>query len=368
VYVIFAFATPLVLGLVAFVIALANRGAAQDLQSAIASVAPGVAIADSLPQAFVDPGGLVQVWPDDIPPERLARYSDEDSAQTAVERGVTAGYFVVPPDYVRSGDLVYVVLEYNPLLGKADASLMERLLAFNLVGGDAVLSSRLAAPLDVQSRPLTAASAQELEENWIVELLPTLMILLLYMAILMPAGSLVNAFTDEKKNRVIEVLMTSVTPRQLVSGKIVALGLLGLLQLLVWVGVLWGVVRFGGAPLSVPAGFTLPSGLVFWTVLCFLGGYAIYGALLAGVGALAPDVKDSRSTNLVVMAPLILGYMFLIVIVERPDSPLALFLSLFPLTSPIAIIGRMTVAAVPLWQSALAAFLQFVAAIFIIRL
>jgi ABC-2 type transport system permease protein len=367
-YVFFAFVLPLILGLIAFVVALTNPGSGQHLQSPMASVAQSATISGALPQGFVDLGGLVQILPDDLPAGRLVRYPDQVAAQGALERGVIAGYFVVRPDYVKSGSLTYVVQEHNPLLGTVDDSLVGRVLAFNLIGGDPVLSARLAAPLVVQNRPLLASGAQEVEDSWVVELLPTLVILMLYMAILIPAGTLVNAFTDEKKNRVIEVLLTSVTTQQLVTGKIVALGLLGLVQVALYVGVLGGVVRFGGAPLRVPPGFALPSHLLVWTLIYFLGGYAIYGALLAGVGALAPDVKDSRSTNLMVMAPLILSYMFLIVITERPDSPLALFLSLFPLTSPIAIIGRMTVTAVPFWQSVLAVALQFLAAIFVIRL
>jgi ABC-2 type transport system permease protein len=94
----------------------------------------------------------------------------------------------------------------------------------------------------------------------------------------------------------------------------------------------------------------------------------MYGAQMAGVGALAPDVKDTRGASLVVLAPLILVYMFLTIIVINPDGLFAIVMSLFPLTSPVAMIARMTQTAVPAWQVVLAAGLQLLAAIGIVRL
>jgi ABC-2 type transport system permease protein len=194
------------------------------------------------------------------------------------------------------------------------------------------------------------------------------MVLILYMVILIPAGVLVNSVTDEKKNRVLEVLMASVSPKQLLTGKITALGLVGLLEAAVWLGVLWFVVGFGGQALAIPEGFTIPTSLIVWSFVFFMLGYAIYGSQLAAVGALASDVKETRSANLLVMAPMIFSYMFMIFIFESPDSPVAITLSLFPLTSPIAMIARLVTTDVPVWQPILAALILVISVIFTVRL
>jgi ABC-2 type transport system permease protein len=108
--------------------------------------------------------------------------------------------------------------------------------------------------------------------------------------------------------------------------------------------------------------------MLIWAGVFGLLGYGIYGALMAGLGALAPDVKDTRSASMIVLGPLILAYVLMMFVYTSPGGPLAITLSLFPLTSPVSMIGRMAVIDVSVWQSLLAAALQLVAAIIIVRL
>jgi ABC-2 type transport system permease protein len=136
----------------------------------------------------------------------------------------------------------------------------------------------------------------------------------------------------------------------------------------VWVGVLWAVVSFGGQSLSIPEGFSLSSSLLIWAIVYALLGYAMYGSQMAGLGALVPDIKDSRGLSLVVLAPLIIVYMFLTIIVTRPDGIIAIVLSMFPLTAPVAMITRMAATEVPMWQAILSALLQLIAVVIILRL
>jgi ABC-2 type transport system permease protein len=190
----------------------------------------------------------------------------------------------------------------------------------------------------------------------------------LYIVIIMPSSTLVVAVTDEKKNRVMEMLVTSLSAGQLIGGKIAALGLLGLLQIALWVGVLWAVLTFGGQPLNIPPGFVVPTELLFWIIVYALLGYGMYGAQMAGLGALVPDIKDSRGASVVILVPLIVVYVFLAVIVEMPNSVFAVAMSFFPLTSPVAMIARMSATDIPSWQPVLAALLQLLTAIAIVRL
>lgn len=360
----FAFGLPLVLGIIALIVMAVNRNATPGPSEATQDVTT----AKETSEGYVDPGGLIVSLPTDTPPGWLSEYPSQASAQGALEAGDISAYYLIPADYVENGQIVYVRLEHNPVVKEVSSRDIERVLLANLLEGDAELAARVWDPLDVQVTRLTSPGSEEDADSWIVDYFPNLMTLILYMVILLPAGGLVNSLTDEKKNRVMEVLMSSVSPQQMISGKIVALGLLGLLQTALWVGILWAVATFGGRPLNIPSGFEVPGQLLVWALIYFLLGYAMYGALMAGLGALAPDLKESRGPSFVVMSPMIIVYTFMVAILEVPDGPIALVLSLFPLTSPVGMIARMTATDVPVWQPVLAAALQLLTAVLIVRL
>lgn len=353
---------PLLLGLVAVVVASVNRDAAASLTQ----TAPAGA-SERAPQGYVDVGGLIETLPPDIPFGWLTEYPDEGAAQVALERDQIAAYTIIPADYVATGSLTVVQLEYNPIDEENDISPLTWALLCNLLG-DTELAADVWTPLDVEWTSLAAVETVTYQDNWIIKLLPGLMALTLYAAILLPAGVLMNAITDEKKNRVLEVLMSSISPQQMLTGKILALGLLALLQTTLWVGVLWAVARFGGQPLNIPPDFVLPGALLAWALVYGTLGFCIYGAQLAGMGALAPDIKDVRSASAIVMMPLVIPYVLALPISRAPQDRLALAMSLFPLTSPIGMMARMTATDVPLWQAALAGVLQLLTAILIVRL
>jgi len=364
-FTLFAFGLPLVLGIVVLIVAAVNRDAATAL---IPNETETPAVVEQVGEGYVDQGGLISTLPSDIPSDWLTEYPDEAAAQAALEAEEISAYYVIPADYVETGEIIYAQPEYNIVGGSVNTDGMEWILLVNLLDGDTELAAQVWKPFDAQVTQLASSKAGDTEDSWITELLPQLMTLILYIAILLPSGVLVSAVTDEKKNRVLEVLMSSVSPQQMITGKILGVGLLGLLQTALWVGVLWMVVRLGGQPLKIPAGFELPTQLFVWSFVYFLLGYGMYGALLAGVGALAPDVKDTKGASFVVMSPLIAVYVFVIVIITNPNGLIALLVSLFPLTSPVGMIARMTAGEVPWWQLALAAALQLLAAIFIVRL
>lgn len=361
-FLIFAFGLPLVIAVIVIVLMVVNR----DTTAGQALDEPDESGANRA--GYVDEGGLIQALPPDTPIDWLVAYPDEGTAQAALEDEAIDAYYVIPADYVESGRIDYVTLEFNPLEDHADTSTIEWILLFNLLGGDAELAANTWIPIKAETRQLKVAGDGPDESSWIVELLPNLMSIVIYMVIIMSASVLIQAVTDEKKNRVMEVLLSSVSANQMVTGKILGVAVLGLLMMAAWAGLIWGVASFGGLSLNIPFDFKIPGDLLFWLCLYAFLGYLMYGSLMAGLGALAPDVKDVRSGSVLVLSPFIVAYMFMAVIIDSPGSPLSVALSLFPLTSPVTMITRMTAMDVPLWQSILAAVLQLLGAVVIIRL
>jgi ABC-2 type transport system permease protein len=361
-FIIFAFGTPLLLGIIMFIVITANRG-----ESAAPEPEPAPVEASQPIEGYVDPGGLVQLLPPDVVAEWIREFPDETSAAAALQAGDIVGYYVVSPDYAASGNLTYVRSTYDPLQGYVNTSGMEWILLYNLMDGKPEARA-IWTPFETDYQLQVRPGATVEDESWITVLLPQLMALILYMVILISSSVLVQSMTDEKKNRILEQLLTSVSPGQLITGKFLGVGVLGLLMAAAWLGVLWGLARYGGQALGVPMGFAIPTDLYVWAGVFGLLGFAMYGALLAGLGAVAKDIKDTRGLSFVIMLPMIIVYVFLVVIVANPNGPIALFVSFFPLMAPVGMITRMTATTVPLWQLVLSAGLQLGTAILIVRL
>jgi len=196
---------------------------------------------------------------------------------------------------------------------------------------------------------------------------PYATMMIFYVAILMSSSLLLNSVSVEKQNRVMEILMSSINPRQLLTGKIVGLGITGLLQTLIWFGTGYTLLRLSGRTFDLPPGFELPPSILVWGIVFFLLGYAVYASLMAALGALVPNLKEGSQSTLVVIWPAIVPMFLISILIEQPHGALATGLSLFPLTAPMTMMLRLSVGGVPWWQPPLAAGLLLLTVYFILR-
>ena len=331
-------------------------------------------------QGYVDEQGLLGVIPRDVPPGYLIAYPDEKQALQAMEAGEITAYYVVPKDYVETGNLIIVTPAPSPFPAHNQDWAMRWTLLVNVLGGDVELAHRVMNPVNLEVTDLApepqyrASSDQECskpgmtcESNLLIRYLPMIMLVLFYIFITTGSSLLLRSISGEKENRVMEILMLSLSPLQVLAGKIIGLGIAGFLQMAAWVGTVYVSLRIGGQTLSLPPGFQIPSSLLAWGLVFFLLGYAVYASLMAGAGALVPTLKETTQAVWVVMLPIFAGYLVGLFLLEEPHGVIATGLSLFPLTSPILMMMRLTVGGVPLWQPPLAAGLLALTAIIVVR-
>ena len=180
------------------------------------------------------------------------------------------------------------------------------------------------------------------------------MAIVLYMAILLYGVAVMSSVLEEKTTKIVEVLVSSLQPFQLMLGKVIGVGAVGLVQLGVWAtSFLWltsNQQRFGGA---AGAGFHLPSVpattlLVFLTY--FLLGYFLYAAMFAAVGAMSNNEQEARQLQLPVTLLLVVPYVSFIGILNDPHGSIATWMSLIPFFSPIAAPVRWAASPIPLPQ------------------
>jgi ABC-2 type transport system permease protein len=328
-------------------------------------------------EGVIDQAGLIDIVPADLP---LVVYAEESAAKEALNSGEISAYYVIPANYIQSGEVIYVHPELTPISSDGQEWMISRTLLVNLVRGDMDLADRVWFPMELFVTDLSAVSSGEdvtsgsctgadCGSSVLVNILPMLMIVMLFMFIILGSGLIMRNITTEKQDNLIEIMMLSASPRQLLTGKLAGLGAASFLASLTWLLSFFFALNMGGTTLSLPTGFALPASLVAWAVVFFLLGYTLYASLMAGAGALVPKIKEMTSATWVVISPLMAGYLVGIMIYRvAPHGDLATALSIFPLTAPVVMIMRLTVGGVPIWQLLLSVGLMALTVVFVVRL
>jgi ABC-2 type transport system permease protein len=189
-------------------------------------------------------------------------------------------------------------------------------------------------------------------------LLPFVLLLAIYMTVLIYGLYVMRSVLEEKTSRIVEVLLSSVTPMQLMTGKIIGVGAVGLTQTAIWAaaGTILGSHSFANAPRIVGDSMQdahVPMALLILFPVFFILGYATYACLYAAIGAMVNSDEEAQQFQFPVTLPLILCMIFATAIIRDPNTPLAFWLSMFPLTSPIIMFVRVSVSMPPIWQIAL---------------
>lgn len=318
------------------------------------------------PDGYVDKSGLISVVPPGVSEAELLPFDDEISALGALDNGDIKGYYLIAEDYLQTGAITYVGADFNPFTAAAGTGILDWVLTVNLLDGDTALANRVTNLFDLQVTLLEPPTERD-QDNPLSFFLPYGVTFMYYMIILMSASLLLNSVTKEKENRVVEIMMSTTTPRQLLTGKFVGLGIIGVFQAVLWMGTGFVLLRLSGTTFQLPEEYLLPVSVLIWGLIFFLLGYAVYASLMAGVGALAPNLREASQVTLIVIAPLLLPLMMISVLIREPNGTVAVILSLFPLSAPVTMMTRLASANVPLWQILLSIGLLAVTAVLILR-
>jgi ABC-2 type transport system permease protein len=180
-----------------------------------------------------------------------------------------------------------------------------------------------------------------------------ILLTLLYTSIAMWGSVIMSGVLEEKTSRVVEVVVSSVSPWDLFMGKLVGVGAAGLTQFVAW-GVALALLGMGVAASGAAAGASvLPLRVLVWFALFFLLGYFFYGALFAALGASVNSPQEGQSLTFLVMMPLVAGLALFPVVLGNPDGPLAVGLSMIPFFAPLLMFLRISAVTPPAWQIAL---------------
>ncbi len=321
--------------------------------------------------AIVDPGKVLGVEAGQtlaMNPEWRARFfASFDDATTAFNKAEVRSILRIEPDYLASGR----TSEYRHAggivtarrTGPPYAEFMRRKLLTTRV--DAAVIERVLAPMSDSvfvATPTGGFEREDLMQRLLLLFVPLGFGFILALGIFTAGGYLLQGLGEEKESRILESLLAMVTPDELLAGKLLGLGSAALVLVLVW-GSLGSVsLAFQAAKLS------LGPGMYLIAAFYFLVGYFFFASFMLGVGSLVTNYQEANQWAALISFSAMLPFFLLTTIVDQPQGPVAVVLSIFPWTAPVSMMMRLPSGGVPGWQLALSMTLLLASTVLMLRL
>ena len=286
----------------------------------------------------------------------LVRFDTPDDATKTLVKGDIKEYFVIPSDYISAGMVSRYTLQRELMPSEDITTAIKNFLLSNLLAGKvpATTVARIEAPLNLVTTRLTETGAVAPEQGGFGNFIfPVVFSLLLALSIIFSSTYLLQGLGEEKENRLIEILLSSVSARQLLTGKVLGLGAAGLAQVVVWVVSAPLLLSLASSSIG---GFIstiqLPANFLVLAVVYFILGYLLFAVLSAGIGAISSSSREGQQLIGIFTLPLLIPLWFMSLLILFPDNPVWVVLTIFPVTAPVAALVRLGVSDIPAWQLA----------------
>jgi ABC-2 type transport system permease protein len=279
----------------------------------------------------------------------LTRYDDVDSALAAMDANEVDSVFVIGADYEESGTITRYINEFSLDSITSDGFFRSFLLNNLLRGVDRDLILRLQSDVVFTEHNVAETGESEVAQSEDASFLIVYVFgLLLAFATFFAGGYLLQSVVEEKETRMVEVILSAMRPLPLLTGKVLAYGILGLFQVVLWAVTAVFIMDRLGNIIPALAGLTVSPELVFWSVVYFVLGYLLFSGGYAAIGAISTSQREGPQMAVFITLPAMLPFYFLTLFIESPHATLPVVLSLFPITAPMSMIMRLGIADVPL--------------------
>lgn len=280
-----------------------------------------------------------------------------------------SAYIYIPEDVLEIGVRESAVRDSEPEEKKVEyvsehTTDFEKLRALNGVLNNVIIEKRLKREgLDPQKvaqyikrvglQPIKITKKGEEKDTGGTFMISYILALIIYMAILIYGQVIMRGVIEEKSSRVVEVVLSSLKPFQLMMGKILGIGAVGLTQFSIWT--LFGIGASVYGTSFIPAGVnfsmpSIPAHVFVYFVVFFILGYFLFGTLYAAIGSMVNSEKEAQQLVMPITMFLIVPIMLMIFIIRAPNSSIAVFLSFIPFFAPILMFLRITVLLPPFGQ------------------
>jgi ABC-2 type transport system permease protein len=286
----------------------------------------------------------------------LVPFNTPEEANQALFQKDIKEYFIIPPDYISTGVVGRYTMQKELYPPPTIMTAINTFLLKNLLAGQvpASTAARIEAPLNLVTVTLTATGEVAPEQGGFGNFVfPGVFSILLVLAIIFSSTYLLQGLGEEKENRLIEILLSSVSTRQLLTGKVLGIGTAGLVQVVVWVVSAPLLLNLASSSIG---GFIstiqLPAHFLILGIVYFILGYLLFAVISASVGAISSNSREGQQLVALFTLPAVSPLWFISLLMIFPNNPVWIGLTIFPLTAPVAVMIRLGVTDVPAWQLA----------------
>ena len=283
-------------------------------------------------------------------------YDTEAGAKSALISGTIDSYITIDENYVSEGYIDRYTMDREVEIPGSTLASIKGFLLDNLlvesISGDNL--ERAKTPFIPNSIRLDNTGAIATGQDPVMAfVLPYLFAFLFMFSIFFTSGYLLQSVSEEKENRVIEILLSSVSSGQLLVGKVLGLGAAGLLQIAIWLGSVLVAARFAAVSIPLFSELSIPIGTLFLGILYFILGYLFLATIFAAIGSIVRTSREGQSWSGLITTPAaVLPMALMYLIITNPTHVVSRILTLFPLTAPITSMIRISGGTLPAWETA----------------
>lgn len=294
-------------------------------------------------------------------------FAEEPPARAALADRTIKGYFVIAPDYVESGTIANYMPEAMRLSMSESRNALSDLLREHLLAGrvDGSVAARILRPVGGMERLAITRTGEVVDAGataTIVRIVvPVAFMVLFLMSVLMTSGYLMQGTATEKENKVVDVLLASARPDEVLAGKLLGLGGAGLLQVSLWVGFLF-FAGIGIVPIVLATRVEVPWLGLALALPLFIISFLFFGSLMLGTGSLGSNMREAQQLAMIWSLTAALPLMMMALIIQDPHGVVARVLTWLPFTSAAIVVLRASLDPGALaWWEILGAFVVLIA-------
>jgi ABC-2 type transport system permease protein len=284
----------------------------------------------------------------------LVRFDSMEAATQAMVNKDIKEYFVVPPDFISTGKISRFIIQREVVPSDSTQTMIKNFVAGNLMADKISVSliDRIQTPLNMVTTTLISTGEVAPEQGGLLNLVvPGVFSLLLALSLVFSSTYVLQGLAQEKESRLMEILLSSVSTQQLVVGKVLGIGLGGLVQVIVWAVSMPLLLNLASSSIGgLLSTIKIPAGLLVLGIIYFILGYLLFAVLSACVASISSTVQEGQGYAGFFTMFSVAPFWFFSLIMLFPNSPIWVVFSIFPFSAPVLVMLRMGMTGVPAWQ------------------